>query len=227
MTKVTCNLSEGILTPVTDKDHDKLTKLGEAVFVDVEAKLIDPVRDKLLKKLWLMVTTLFKECGDLEKLKPYDDPTELVDAIKVRARQYEPGRSLDGTVYPRTMSSRDMNLQQVEHLYDTTRAELGKIIGRDPESLLPPLPGTDDGGRKDPTQKPESEYIGKLLAAAVDSKLSADEREKVINDAVGPWISGPLAGRADFAEMVRQTAVRLARGELTTPDAKKFMEAQI
>ena len=223
------NLEDGILTAIGDKELDKLKKLGQCL-VDVDVRPVDDVRDRLLKKLWLLVTTVLKQRGVHSKLKNYDDPVELVDALKIKAMQFELGRTLDGKIYSRTISSRDMSRAQVEHLYDTARKTIESIIGEDPEKLLPERePGGDRREEASPPagERYEAEYIRKMLFSAVDPDLSVDARERVLNNAATEWLVGPLATRAPFVEMVRSTAVRVARGELSTLDGRKLLEAQI
>lgn len=196
-------------------------------------------RDRYLKRTFALAQAFLKAVD----VKVWDDAGELIDAVKKRAGLVLPGHTLEGKFYPRLVSSRHMNNNQVQHLHDETVKHLSKLLGRDVNELLPPRGSGDEGtpaaahnrlvpnetaaGASYTEPKPElaKEFAAKAIAVTRDPKIDTKAKLSTLAGMAPIWHEMLGAGYHNMVNNVITHLQKVVEGKMEAKDVLLYVES--
>lgn len=198
-------------------------------------------RDRYLKRTFALARAFLKEAG----VEVWADEGELIDAVKKRAGLVLPGHTLEGKFYPRLVSSRHMNNNQVQHLHDETVKHLTKLLGRDVNELLPPreavaegtpaaahnrlVPNETAAGASYTEPKPGlvREFGAKALAVAKDASIDTKAKLSTLAGMEPIWHETLGIGYHTMVSTVIKHLSMAVEGKLELKDVMAYVDTRI
>lgn len=187
-------------------------------------------RERYLKRTFALAQAFLKEID----VSVWDDAGDLIDAVKKRAGLVIPGHTLEGKFYPRLVSSRHMNNNQVQHLHDETVKHLSKLLGRDVNELLPPRGSGDERSPAAGDAPPAAgrrielaqEFVAKAIFVAKDPKLKDPEKLSVLAG-MGPiWHETLGEGYHAMVNTVIKSLQKAVQGKMDMKDVIQYAQTQ-
>jgi hypothetical protein len=229
-------LDGGHLVPTTAVDAEELDKLKGQV-LEIEPQPVDEQRNRLLRRTFKLASEFLKAVED----PIWADAQEVVDAVKKRAGLVLPSNDLAGKFYARLLPTSRMNRTQVRHLHDAAVKELSAMLGKDVNTLLPPLPGEEHGekpaaarpaaGTKPAAGQPEhtpADVLRQMLSVVKnDPQVPGEDKAKILRNAAPLWHKTLGPGYAGMIKAVIGQLCLALTGKADITDAFRYADSKV